>query len=313
MNQTISKQAQPKDKAIHVAQGASPHTLHGFSAQAVNFPATDGYRLSGIQYTPKAEVKANIVVSSATGVPLQFYRRFAEYVACLGYQVLTFDYRGVGQSAPPKLKGFKMSYLDWGRYDLSGAIEFAQQTRLKTFVVGHSYGGQALGLTSNHQQVTAMCCFGTGAGWHGYMPFKEKMKVHVMWNLIFPPMVALKGYLPWSKFNMGADLPIDVYRQWRRWCKNPTYFFADPELSELTEQYAQVQTPIYAVSALDDDWALPNSRHAFMQHYSQAPMHYQNIEAQAYGLQHIGHMGYFRKGSEAIWDHILMTFDDFIN
>ncbi|MGE8652239.1 MAG: alpha/beta fold hydrolase [Acinetobacter gandensis] len=282
------------------------------TSQHVQFSATDGYTLAGIQYTPALPIKAQIVVSSATGVPQQFYRRFAEYAAALGYQVLTFDYRGIGQSAPQHLKGFEMSYLDWGKFDLSGAIEFVQHAGLKTFVVGHSYGGQALGLTSNHQRVSAMYCFGTGAGWHGYMPFKEKMKVHVMWNIVFPPMVAVKGYLPWSKLNMGADLPVDVYKQWRRWCKNPTYFFADPDQPELKTLYAQVKTPIYAVAALDDDWALPNSRHAFMQHYRQAPMHYQNIEAQNYGLKSIGHMGYFRQGAEPIWDEVLITFDRYI-
>lgn len=226
--------------------------------------------------------------------------------------MLTFDYRGVAQSAPKRLKGFKMSYLDWGTLDLAAAIDFLAQDPIPLFMVGHSYGGQALGLAPNHAKVTAMYCFGTGAGWHGYMPFKEKMKVQVIWNIIFPPMVAVTGYLPWSKLNMGADLPIGVYQQWRKWCKNPTYFFADPEQHALIAQYAQVKTPIYAVSALDDDWALPNSRHAFMQHYSNAPMQFINISASDYGLKEIGHMGYFRKGSEKIWNEILHSFHDFI-
>ena len=252
------------------------------------------------------------MLASATGVPQAFYRRFAEYATQFGYQVLTFDYRGVAQSAPKRLKGFKMSYLDWGTLDLAAAIDFLAQDPIPLFMVGHSYGGQALGLAPNHAKVTAMYCFGTGAGWHGYMPFKEKMKVQVIWNIIFPPMVAVTGYLPWSKLNMGADLPIGVYQQWRKWCKNPTYFFADPEQHALIAQYEQVKTPIYAVSALDDDWALPNSRHAFMQHYRQAPMQFINISASNYGLKEIGHMGYFRKGAEKIWDEILQAFHNFI-
>jgi predicted alpha/beta hydrolase len=280
-----------------------------FSVSSHSFPAIDGYSLKGTLYTPEHDIKANIVLSSATGVPQEFYRRFAEYMTQFGYQVLTFDYRGVGQSAPASLKGFKMSYLDWGALDLAGAIDYLAQNQLPIFMVGHSYGGQALGLTPNHDKVTAMYCFGTGAGWHGYMPFKEKVKVQVIWNIVFPPMVALKGYLPWSKLKMGADLPIDVYKQWRKWCKNPTYFFADPEQQLLIEKYAQVKTPIYAVSALDDDWALPNSRYAFMQHYRQAPMQFINISASDYELKHIGHMGYFRQGAEKIWDEIYRTFD----
>lgn len=154
--------------------------------QTVKFSATDGYVLVGTRYRSSEPIKANIIVASATGVPQQFYRHFAEYAVALGYQVLTFDYRGVGLSAPKQLKGFSMSYLDWGQLDLSAAIDSICKDGKPIFVVGHSYGGQALGLTHNHDQVTAMYCFGTGAGWHGYMPFREKMKVHVMWNIIFP-------------------------------------------------------------------------------------------------------------------------------
>lgn len=280
-----------------------------FTSEIVQFKAKDGYLLTGISYQPIDGFKAKIILCCATGVPQAFYRRFAEYVTQFGYQILTFDYRGVAQSAPKSLKGFEMSYLDWGALDLSAAIEFHADSHFPLFIVGHSYGGQALGLSDHHNKVTAMYCFGTGAGWSGYMPFKEKFKVSVMWNIIFPPMVAVSGYLPWSKLNMGADLPLGVYQQWRRWCKNPTYFFADPELAQLKDQYAQVKCKIYAVSALDDDWALPNSRQAFMQHYSNAEMKFIDISAQDYGLKEIGHMGYFRKGAEPIWDEIIQTFD----
>ena len=195
--------------------------------RSVSFPASDGYLLTGTCYTP-SQIKAQLLVACATGVPQAFYRRFAEYMIQYQYQVLCFDYRGVAKSAPKRLKGFQMSYLDWGKLDLAGAIAYFKREQMPLFMVGHSYGGQALGLAPNHAQVTALYCFGTGAGWHGYMPLKEKIKVQFVWNLIFPPMVALAGYLPWSKLNMGADLPLGVYQEWRKWCKNPTYFFGDP-------------------------------------------------------------------------------------
>ncbi|NNP71530.1 alpha/beta hydrolase [Acinetobacter defluvii] len=285
----------------------------GFDTEQVSLNALDGYVLNGVIYSPTiVTIKAKIILASATGVPQGFYRRFSEYMTQYGYQVLTFDYRGVGASSPKNLKGFEMSYLDWGKLDLAGAIDYFADEQLPLFVVGHSYGGQALGLTHNHAKVTAMYCFGTGAGWHGYMPLKERLKVQVIWNIVFPPIVAATGYLPWSKFNMGADLPRGVYQQWRKWCKNPTYFFADPEQAALKDLYAQVKVPIYAVAALDDDWALPNSRHAFMQHYQNAEMHYIDIAANHLGLKQIGHMGYFRQGSEAIWDQLLHTFDQLI-
>ena len=281
------------------------------ASDLVQFPASDGYLLSGTCYSPETAAKAKIVVACATGVPQAFYRRFAEYMTLFGYQVLTFDYRGVAASAPPQLKGFQMSYIDWGRYDLSGAIAYLKaESKLPLFMVGHSYGGQALGLCSNHAQVRAMFCFGTGAGWAGYMPAKEQFKVKIIWNVIFPPLVALSGYLPWSKLKMGADLPKGVYHEWRRWCKNPTYFFADPQIGQaLQVQFAEVKTPIYAYAALDDDWALPNSRYAFMQYYRQAPMHFINLEAKQLAMPQIGHMGYFKKDAVPIWAMLVKEMD----
>ena len=289
-------------------QDQSAQSLNQENISTVHFSALDGFTLTGTLYSPK-DAKAQLVVSSATGVPQAFYRRFAEFAMQNNYQVLCFDYRGVAQSSPKTLKGFDMSYLDWGQLDLSAAIEFLKKYDLPIFMVGHSYGGQALGLASNHTDVKAMMCFGTGAGWHGYMPFTEKVKVQIIWNIVFPPLVAATGYLPWSKFNMGADLPRPVYQQWRKWCKNPTYFFADPEQAHLHQTYAKVETPIYAVAALDDAWALPKSRHAFMQHYSNAPLKYIDITAKQYGLKEIGHMGYFRKGAEKLWSEILERFN----
>ena len=280
-----------------------------FKSEELTIYATDGYPLAAVLYTPNTPIKAKIIMASATGVPQPFYRRFSEFCASQGYQIISFDYRGIGKSAPHKMKGFEMSYLDWGEFDLSGVIDFMFEDQYPLYVVGHSYGGQALGLTKNHHKVKAMYCFGTGAGWAGYMPLKERFKVQVMWNIIFPPMVALNGYLPWSKFKMGSDLPIGVYKQWRKWCKHPTYFFADPNLKDLKIRYANVKSIIYAVAALDDDWALPNSRLAFMQHYKNADMHFVNISAKEYDLKEIGHMGYFRKGSEKIWEEILETFN----
>ena len=73
-----------------------------------------------------------------------------------------------------------MSYLDWGQYDLSAAIDYLSQTGLDIYMIGHSYGGQALGLSKYHDRIEAMYCFGTGAGWHGYMPLTERIKVQVI-------------------------------------------------------------------------------------------------------------------------------------
>ncbi len=139
------------------------------------------------------------------------------------------------------------------------------------------------------------------------MPKAEQLRVLTMWRLIGPLMTRYKGYLAWSKLGMGEDLPLGVYTQWKRWCGYPRYFFEDPQMPGLAERLAQVSTPIVAANALDDLWAPPASRNAFMAAYSAAPYQARTIDPNS-GIGAIGHMGYFRPAAQPLWDETLNWF-----
>ena len=110
---------------------------------------------------------------------------------------------------------------------------------------------------------------------------------------------------------MGEDLPKGVYRDWRRWCSYAHYFFDDPDIgATVREQFDQVRTPIVAVNALDDLWAPPASRDAFMAGYRHAPWQAIDLDPLASGVGSIGHMGYFRRKAEPLWQQALAWFDE---
>ncbi|MBA4193318.1 MAG: alpha/beta hydrolase [Comamonadaceae bacterium] len=273
--------------------------------------AADGYAIAATRYRPAqaGPLRPALVVAGATAVPQGFYRRFAEHAAARGYDTLTLDYRGIGLSAPETLRGFRMDYLDWGRLDLAAAVAAMQQDGRPVVVVGHSYGGHALGLLPDPGQVRAAWTFATGAGWHGWMPPLERLRVLFMWRVLGPLMTRRAGYLPWSRLGMGEDLPLDVYRQWRDWCRHPRYFFDDPSMKPLTERFDAVRFPIVAVNALDDAWAPPASRDAFMAGYRQAPVRTITVDPRSSGIGPVGHMGYFRPQARTLWDDALDWFD----
>lgn len=103
-------------------------------------------------------------------------------------------------------------------------------------------------------------------------------------------------------------MPKGVYRQWKRWCSMPHYFFDDPLVRESRKlQFAQVRTPITAAVALDDLWALPASRDAFMAYYCNAEVIHRDLDPQAFNLA-FGHMGYFRPLAQPLWDEMLAWF-----
>jgi len=279
-------------------------------ARPIELVASDGFRLSATCYEPAGVPQAHLVVAGATGVPQGFYRRFALHAAQHGYRTLTLDYRGIGQSAPASLRGFEMQYLDWAHFDLAAAVEAMADDTRPLFMVGHSFGGHAFGLLPNHHRVARFVTFATGAGWHGWMPPLERVRVLAMWRVLGPLLTRWKGYLPWSLLGMGEDLPLNVYRQWRHWCRFPRYFFDDPAMAGVEARFAAVRTPILAANALDDSWAPPRSRDAFMAAYRQADVRAVDIDPRRFGpeARGIGHMGYFRPSARPLWDEVLAWF-----
>ena len=276
------------------------------SPQAFTLSARDGYPLAAMHWSPSTTARAQLLVLGATGVPQGFYRAFAEHAAAQGCEVLTFDYRGIGGSRPATLRGFPATYDDWARLDTSAALDAAREPDKPLWVMGHSFGGHAMGLMQDGGRASAMYTFGSGAGWAGWMPPAERRRVWLLWNLIGPPVVGLLGYLPMKRLGLGGeDLPAGVYRQWRHWCSFPRYFFDDPSANAngRLNGFDQARYPLAAANALDDLWALPASRDALFRGYTATTFEGIDIDPWEHGP--IGHMGYFRRGRERLWDAAL--------
>ena len=283
----------------------APQATTTANGQALQLTAADGTLLAATAYPAKGTDW--IVVGGATAVPRGFYRRFAEHAQQRGVNVLTLDYRGIGGSRPASLRGYLPDYADWARQDLAAAVAYAA-ARGPVYLVGHSYGGHAIGLlpAAQREQLRAAYVVAGGAGWHGWMPRSEQLKVLLLWHVIGPVATTLLGYQPLRRLGIGEDLPVSIYRQWKRWCSFPRYFHDDPTATELVRGFAEVRLPIAAANALDDGWALPASRDAFFSGYTNAPLQTIDIDPRAEGLREIGHMGYFRPQVGAVlWPRML--------
>lgn len=280
---------------------SSEKTNFRCEAERVTLRAADGYAITAVRYAPAGPTRAHLIVAGAIGVPQRFYRPFAEFAASAGYSTMTLDYRGVGLSAPASLSGFKMNYFDWGRLDLAAAVSAMGCPEMPLYIVGHSFGGHAFGMLPNHQSVAALYTFGTGAGWHGWMPPLERIKVLAMWHLLGPVLTRWKGYLSWSLLGMGEDLPLDFYRQWKHWCRYPNFFFGDPSVRHVVREFDKVRTPLMAANSIDDQWAPPRSRDAFIAGYKNAARQTLDINPSRAGLGAIGHMGYFKRNAMPLW------------
>jgi predicted alpha/beta hydrolase len=283
-------------------------------SQDITLTAADGTTLSATHYSPELESRDPhsaraqfIVIGCATAVPRGFYRRFCEFMTSLGLHAVVADYRGIGGSKQGSLRGFQMDYADWSKLDLAAVVRYASE-RGECYMVGHSLGGHAIGQLPDPGRLRAAFVCGTGAGWAGWMPPLERLKVGMLWNVIGPIVTRYYGYQPMSKLGLGEDIPLGVYRDWKRWCSFPRYFFDDPasDAQEIVAGFERVRLPIAAAVSIDDLWAPPASRDAFFSGYTKAPVDRIDLQPQDLGVASIGHMGYFRKEvGDVLWPKML--------
>jgi predicted alpha/beta hydrolase len=272
--------------------------------EPVAIPATDGYLLAATRYEPLANPSATVVIiNAATAVRQRYYRTFATFLAAQGYTALTYDYRGIGGSRPPSLRGFAASASDWVLKDMAGVVDWAQATYRpeQLFLVGHSYGGQAAGLLPNGGAVDAMVTVASQSGYWRLQGGFQKLAVAAHAYLTLPLLARLFGYVPWSRFSAAEDLPRAFALEWAAWCRRPGYLLDDRSLP--LERFAQFLAPVLALNLADDSWGTRRSVDAMMRAYPKVERR-EIVPAQV-GLRAIGHFGFFRAQSATLWPPLI--------
>ncbi|TAL17265.1 MAG: alpha/beta fold hydrolase [Aquabacterium sp.] len=286
-------------------QAASPRV------EQLGLTASDGQRLAARCYWPAGEVRRAVLIVPAMAVPQRFYEAFATWLAGQGVAVFTFDFRGMGESAPASLRGFRATITDWATLDLPAVIA-AMRARcgdLPLSWLGHSLGGQVFGMVPGRERFERMLTVASGSGWWFNNSGAVRWIVHLMWHVTAPVSIALAGYFPGERLKQVGNLPAGVMWQWRRWCLHRDYLGAEgPQVRAL---YAAVKTPIRAVILEDDELIRPSGIRDLYRLYSGAPVQFESIRPQAVGLKRIGHFGLFQKKSaDTLWPKALSWLAD---
>ena len=141
---------------------------------------------------------------------------------------------------PRSLRGFAVRMRDWAALDVAAAIDHMRSVwpKLPLSVVGHSFGGQALGLAPNNDQVSRALFVAAQAGYWRLFHSPEKYRVYAMLRLIGAPVARTLGYVP-GRLGIGEDLPRDVFLEWTGWVMKKRYFFDDAgRLSRVVDEAA---------------------------------------------------------------------------
>jgi predicted alpha/beta hydrolase len=286
-------------------------------ARCLSLTSSDGVAVAARWFCadPPA-VKAAVVVASAMGVKQAYYAAFAQWLARQGYAVLSFDYRGMGDSRPAaqqhSLRSFDADLIDWAD-DMDTAIDAlrAMAPGVPLYVVGHSLGAQLPGMLRNRDQIAGLLSIAAGSGyWRDNAPQLKRVVLY-FWHVLVPVSTKLCGYFPGARLRKVGDLPRGVILQWRRWCLNPRYHVG-AEGEAVRAAFASAKFPITALSITDDEMMTERGTRVLVGLYANARSSVLRVAPADAQAQRIGHFGFFRQQFEAtLWPRVTAIFQTF--
>jgi len=271
-------------------------------AQDTVIPARDDYPLAATVFAPAAAPRRVVLISSATAVPRRIYRGFATYLAERGFAALTFDYRGIAGSRPRTMKGFEARMRDWAALDFTAAIDHMRNVwpAADLAVVGHSFGGHALGLAPNNDKISRALLVAAQAGYWRLFAAPEKYRVYVMMRFIGVPIARALGYVP-GRLGIGEDVPGGVFLEWTDWVRKPRYFFDDPTLTAL-ENFPRFRGPLRAICLADDPWGTPRAIDLLCSGFTGTTPERIDVHPRDVSAKRIGHFGFFKpEHRDTLW------------
>lgn len=246
-----------------------------------------------------------LIINSATGVKQDFYEKFSEFMEQNQITVVTYDYHGIGKSLYNDLKSLNNSLYDWGNNDFEAVLLYCTEKYPDSnlTVLGHSIGGQIIGLTEKAISINKIILVCAQSGYWGHWSGFNKMKMWLNWNVLFPTLINLCGYMPSKKFSGMENLPKNVAKEWRNWCISKNYLFDC--LNSNKVYYSQINTNIISYSIDDDDYAPRKAVEWMTSKFCNTKIESKHIFPKDLNQKYIGHFGLFKNRFEkSFWEEI---------
>lgn len=262
-------------------------------ADDVRITASDGQQLLATVHAP-AGAGTWLVINSAMGVRRRYYRHLAEHLARQGIGVLTYDYRGMGDSVarPGSYRWIRLE--DWGRKDFPAVVRWLRErhTPSRLVVLGHSVGGQLLGIAPEVREVDALVGVATPSAYWRHWDGMERVKVFALWYAAIPLLTPLTQRFPSARLGLGQDIPSGVARQWATWGRDPDYL-RSRSVGPHPQYHDEVRCPLRTYLAANDGLAPERAVRAWHAWFPNAERELVQLSARNAAGRTMGHSGFF--------------------
>lgn len=266
------------------------------STSEIKILCSDGRQLPGTLFLPPEPIAAT-TIGSGLGIPRRFYAAFAQFLSEHGIAVITFDYRGVSQAEGSDAEDRKVRFEDWGRLDIDAALVWMKGRfpDIPLFHIGHSAGGNLLGLAENSERLDGLILVASNAPhrshWHG----RTRIGLWWLWHVIAPTLAFGRARFPLKKLGLSSvDVPSGVIRQWAAWGRTMRYLF-NPAHGMDASRYLRLNLPALVLEFTDDTtFAPPPAVDALLREMPNLQIDRRTFSPADGQVKHIGHLGFFR-------------------
>lgn len=281
---------------------------------SIIFSCSDGRVLNGHLFSVPDGVErlGTVVIACATAVKADYYHRYASFLAGKGFQALTFDYRGIGDSRGGSLRGQKIRWYEWGSLDIDAVLAWAFENSqgLPVNFVGHSFGGFGVGLAENAARLSRILTVGAQHAYWRDLRFRNKIR-HWGRGLVSVPLVAAFGYFPCKRLGIMEDLPGGVTLDWARSRKDFAMTAAGEQREILRANQAALTAPILALAANDDSYATIAAMERAVAYTPNSAARLIQLSPQQYGETSLGHFALFHsRFKHSFWEQSLVWLRD---
>ncbi len=247
-------------------------------------------------------------MGSALGVPRYIYFKLATFFAEHHFNVLCFDYRGIHESKKSNIPGSEIRMYDWGNRDINAALEWSIENWAsdKLIYIGHSCGGQLLGLANHASKIDAAIFIASQSGYWKLWPFPHKLGVWSVWQLI-PLITPWFDDFPARALQLSStNIPSGVARQWAQWGKSKDYLWAFIS-EEDRRQYLNLQFPLLSLGFTDDQYfGPPAAVKKLLEYYPSTEQQLRLITPESLNRKSIGHFGFLKSDlRNTLWQQLI--------
>ncbi|RTL52262.1 MAG: alpha/beta fold hydrolase [Rhodocyclaceae bacterium] len=273
------------------SQGVDPHPLL--------LRTVDGLALAAHHWPVALDrPRAVVVVNPATAVKAAYYHRFARFLAGHGMAVLTYDYRGIGDSRHGKLRHHRgISKLDWGRFDCDAALAWARENYpdVPLHVVAHSIGGLLVGLARNNRHIARCLTVGSQyAYWPDYAK-GQRLVMWLRWHLLMPLLTLLLGYFPARRLGWHEDLPAAAAYEWAFRPARLEKAYGSRYGAGALAHFDTMAGDILALGISDDPFGTPAAIRRLLDYFRRSRRIQASITPASVGEEKIGHFAFFHE------------------